>query len=1034
MPGPTHEQTLNVALGEVLHGLRRSWNARAEQTGSILQGGGRPDILVEDASGWPVVVEAERASHASAEQDATARLGRVVAESGRTIETAVALVYPDELTYLDGRRLRTAIRRTGSFEYALYTRQPSGPPERLPESGWIQGSVRDLAMLVHRAAAPAPRVNALAERFETGVAQAANELTRMHPRGSPLGDHIAAVLGQDDDLEGQTRRMAMTVITNALIFHESLAQADFVVPGPGGEAVGIRPPSFFREDGLFAPDELCDEWQRILTVNYWPIFWSAKQILGQMPMETGNRVLQLLWPTARHLVLGGVTQSHDLTGIVFQKLIADRKFLATYFTRPEAAALLAGLALPANRPPSGADWGDADTIASLQVGDFACGTGTLLSAAYQRLSLLHELHGGNPRELHGPMMKHGLVGLDVVNIAVHLTAAMLAGSHPDTPFDGECLLTMPYGNRYLRPAGNGNGKGKGNGKPREAVTVGSLDLLAESVQPGLLGEAAAVTSGGRRPEEVRDLVSRVGHGKFDLVIMNPPFTRPTNHEAGHADVPIPAYAAFETTPEVQATMSQTVQRLTLDAPSNDNAGLASHFVELAHRKMRHDGAMAFVLPLSALSGAAWDTVRSRLRREYSEIIVVTIAGAGDYEASFSANTGMAECLLVARKGNANNQAGSDPQAIFAVLDKFPATANEADLLAGQILELGLASRGRASDPSGSQSLLRLGDSSYGRLWRSPLPESGPWPIVGLSDAELVQSAASLANGELLQVGQPRAQPINVPIAPIREMAGRGLVDRDIDGDAYDGTPRGPFLRIQPPVTPYPTYPMLWSHAAKRERKLAVEPDAEGEIKPGMEARAEQIWATATRAHYNRDLRFNSQSLILAMTERPCLGGRAWPSVIFEDREHEYAFALWCNSTLGLLVHWWSSNKTQSGRGTTTVTAIPNIPSLDTRALTAEQHAAAKAAFDAMRELRFLPFDQIDEDPARAELDRRLLVDVLGLPESLCAEGGPIDLLRRKLAREPQVHGGKKSRVVFSTTRDAQDNITVTEHAARRNDR
>ncbi|MDE2890912.1 MAG: hypothetical protein OXN86_00160 [Chloroflexota bacterium] len=28
-------------------------------------------------------------------------------------------------------------------------------------------------------------------------------------------------------------------------------------------------------------------------------------------------------------------------------------------------------------------------------------------------------------------------------------------------------------------------------------------------------------------------------------------------------------------------------------------------------------------------------------------------------------------------------------------------------------------------------------------------------------------------------------------------------------------------------------------------------------------------------------------------------------------------------------------------------------------------------------------------------------------------GGPIDLIRRKLAREPQIHGGKKSRVVFT---------------------
>ena len=60
---------------------------------------------------------------------------------------------------------------------------------------------------------------------------------------------------------------------------------------------------------------------------------------------------------------------------MFQRLIADRKFLATYYTRPEAAALLAALALPANRPPGGADWGDGETLAGAQIGDFACGTG-----------------------------------------------------------------------------------------------------------------------------------------------------------------------------------------------------------------------------------------------------------------------------------------------------------------------------------------------------------------------------------------------------------------------------------------------------------------------------------------------------------------------------------------------------------------------------------------------------------------------------------------------------------------------------------
>ena len=318
------------------------------------------------------------------------------------------------------------------------------------------------------------------------------------------------------------------------------------------------------------------------------------------------------------------------------------------------------------------------------------------------------------------------------------------------------------------------------------------------------------------------------------------------------------------------------------------------------------------------------------------------------------------------------------------------------------------------------SAIHVGDQEYGALLEAPLPESGPWPIVGILDGELAQVAWNLERGALLPLGLPSLDSIELPVVRIGQIAGRGLYHADISWDQADGTPRGPFELVKPAVSPTPSYPMLWAHDAKRERRLVVEPDSEGRIKAAsgrltstdLREKTALIWETATRSHYNHGLRFNSQSLLVATTRRPCIGGRAWPSVIFEKPEHEYAFALWCNSTLGLLMHWWMANKTQSGRGTTTVTSIPNIPTLDVRTLTGEQVAAAKAAFDAMRELRFLPFDQIDEDPSRAELDRRLFVDVLGLPETLCEPDGPIDLLRRKLAREPQIHGGKQTRVVF----------------------
>jgi hypothetical protein len=239
-------------------------------------------------------------------------------------------------------------------------------------------------------------------------------------------------------------------------------------------------------------------------------------------------------------------------------------------------------------------------------------------------------------------------------------------------------------------------------------------------------------------------------------------------------------------------------------------------------------------------------------------------------------------------------------------------------------------------------------------------------------------------------------------------------------------PQGPFELVAG-TAPTMAYPSLWNHDNTRERRLRVDPDSHcrirqvrGRIPATLTERAEARWATATRAHYNRDMRFNSQSIVVAMTEQPALGGRAWPSVVFDDPRHEVAFALWANSTLGLLCHWWMSNKSQSGRGTTTVTSIPGIAALDVRRLSDEQLTKAAAEFEAVKDRRFLPFDQLDEDEARADLDRRLLVTVLGLPESLCEPNGAMERLRRKLSVEPQIRGGKLTRLVF--TDDGEESV------------
>ena len=84
-------------------------------------------MLIEEPAGWPVVIEAEREDHASAERDAIARLGAVVEGTGRPIESAIALVYPPEVRdEVGGPQIRAALGATDALEYALYTDAAGG--------------------------------------------------------------------------------------------------------------------------------------------------------------------------------------------------------------------------------------------------------------------------------------------------------------------------------------------------------------------------------------------------------------------------------------------------------------------------------------------------------------------------------------------------------------------------------------------------------------------------------------------------------------------------------------------------------------------------------------------------------------------------------------------------------------------------------------------------------------------------------------------------------------------------------------------
>ena len=85
----------------------------------------------------------------------------------------------------------------------------------------------------------------------------------------------------------------------------------------------------------------------------------------------------------------------------------------------------------------------------------------------------------------------------------------------------------------------------------------------------------------------------------------------------------------------------------------------SDFVDLADRMLKTNGKsrMGFILPATCLTTSDWRKVRNMWATEYHDVVVITIADAKGESCAFSADTSMAECIVVATKGKKNGNTG-----------------------------------------------------------------------------------------------------------------------------------------------------------------------------------------------------------------------------------------------------------------------------------------------------------------------------------------------------------------------------------------
>ena len=563
MPRNT-EPSANTALANILRGMMHGCHIRSESTQTIAgRAGLQPDILITASDRAPVVIEAEFRPAYSVEDEAAARLALTVTGGRREIEAAIALRYPAGLE--DAYDLTKELKHARLSYCVLTAPEEDGEGhDRFPESGWLEGYAADVAELARLVSVPQSTVNAAASALESGIDSAVGVLNEMEHQSPVAAHEIADLLGMSE--VPQTRRMACAIMANAMVFHDRIAHMH----------KEILPLNRLWEDEADNPQgKVSEAWDAILQINYWPIFAVARDIVNLLPSHAAARVLEHLRTTAQRINSTGANVAHDLTGRVFQRLIVDRKYLATFYTLPASAALLARLAVdklttktpspstgegwnggenPKTSSPScpspssmsgSIDWSDPAAIAKLRIGDFACGTGALLSAVYEQIATRHEQAGGNPAALHTAMMEDVLYGCDVMPSAIHITSSTLSGREPNVGFGGSRLYNMPYGRQQ-----------------DGTVAIGSLELLQSSSVMTLFNTSdPALRTGSAGEETAASVMVDIQDESFDIVIMNPPFTRATNHEGAHADITNPAFAAFNATREDQTAMGRRLNQL-----------------------------------------------------------------------------------------------------------------------------------------------------------------------------------------------------------------------------------------------------------------------------------------------------------------------------------------------------------------------------------------------------------------------------------------------------------------------------------------
>lgn len=378
--GRNREELVNMAMARILN-CEPGWTAVPEQT-RVVRGqlSRRPDIVV-DVGGRAIVIETEFPPASGLNYDMDKAAGYDLRSLGVPIAT-VGVVLPPDTMQCRVDEIEGHLMSCNSLEYYVV----SGDGARFPPAGHLAGSLLDVRAAIRLSSVPEADIRRGYEVMADSVDKIEHVIRER--AGDGARDAICGFLRQEPG-DG-TWRMAALVLLNACMFYDELS-------GHRGDVDSIQSLSVV---GTIDHATLLGAWRAVRAIDYAPIFDTAISILEAVPPAPANDIIAVMVSASSRVIATGANRFADFYGMLYQRLLYERRLVAAYYTRPEAATLLAGLTIGGCEDDL---WRDPDRIRRLRIADFACGSGSLLHAAYS-----HVIHcsPADMSGLHANMMEN----------------------------------------------------------------------------------------------------------------------------------------------------------------------------------------------------------------------------------------------------------------------------------------------------------------------------------------------------------------------------------------------------------------------------------------------------------------------------------------------------------------------------------------------------------------------------------------------------------------------------------------------------